>query len=241
MDKKFIGITLMFIIFIGVAFAATATLVMPGQVDTTIQSGVSIVAYLKTVNANIVTQTSQLTSTDVKDIKDLSQKTNALPVDTAAKAPVENKGAATVTWTNLLGGQTSAVIFPQVTIDGKPYQLRLGFQDRKLATLGNAFLIISVNRGEISCYLAGGTILNPSALVAPSALLFGWGEGHEVCEATTYKNFYALDATLSSNNSYKQFALTSPLIPTACNGKSFSQANAVKDASGMSVLTVTCE
>ncbi len=67
LKKLFIFGGILFIIVI--AFAATATLVMPGQIDTTIQTGKSIEFYLKNINSNIIgtyTQTAQIPITPPK-------------------------------------------------------------------------------------------------------------------------------------------------------------------------------
>ena len=215
-------------------FSGTSLVKDPNSVA--VVSGKSVIHYLEIINTKLLLQ-GVMARAESEQEKQLLREADAKVTEAAKKAT--GSGTAkdnsnvinTVNWTNLTAGNVSTVIFDPVKIDGVSYQLKLIYSDRKLLNLGVSTLYVYVNNNMVPCKFFGGSIINLG-----SRLRFGWGEGHDVCEATTYANKYAVDATLSSNGGYKQFSITSPLIPDSC-ADSISQDGA---NSATRVLEVKC-
>lgn len=247
MEIKNIAAIFILAILAGSAFAVVSiNAPVPGGAD--VAGGKSIVYYLEELNGKLLGQEQEIKQEQEQVAIEIESSANTVEkISEPGAAMTNNNRANKVKWSNLLKGQDAVIVFPKVDIKGEEKQLALSFGDRTLISGGVAWLVVSVNNEPIECYHSGGKILNYLGLSVgtffskyrPSTLVFGWGEGQELCEATAYSNRYALDATLSSSGSYKQFELVSPLIPYVCDGEVFSNDDATTE-DGKSILRVTC-
>jgi len=135
-----------------------------------------------------------------------------------------------VVWSEIMTTENSTIIFPPVSVQGVSKQLKLVYSPGSIT--GVDTVDVYVNNSKVPCYKFWGALLN----LSQSTLVFGWGEGHETCIATTINNNYVVDLTLSSQGNYVKFNIISPLIPDNCNNKTFSNST----ADSAKILRVSC-
>ncbi len=188
--------------------------------DKDVLSGQSLAYYLKVSNKKIIGDLGP----SVSELKgDIDGKTGS---DSGKKSngTAEVSGGASITWNNILPTRKSTIIFPSV--DGK--QLKLVFE--KSSWNGINYLSVYENDSKVDCYFnVWEGIWN--ALGGKNTLVYGLTDKKEVCDYAVNGKFI-VDAELDKSGSYYSFNITSPLIPTNCQGKTFSQIN--------DSLTVTC-
>jgi hypothetical protein len=252
MRKVFFGmVILLFITGLVLADSFVATVVeTEGTPEAVVYEGESIVYYLELLNGKLLSQTDSgaaiadekarkeaelgKTEEEIAQLVNESKSTVSGAQKTAknpAAEKVNTRWDNSSTWTSILGGSNSTIIFPPVIADGKSQQLKLVFMPR--GSDGIANIDPYINNEITKCYQGWGRFFNNWL---GSTIVLGWGEGQETCYATKIENRYFLDVKLSSSGGYSQLVIKSPLIPDACRGKTFSQDT----ADNQSILKVTC-
>ena len=213
---------------------SNAFILVNGEVGTTgesgeipvvvnVSSGLSVADYLKALDAGLVEASTAKQPTKEELAADAKAKATA-PVAAKSDAVATTKSTTSITWSGLLPSNGSTIIFPK---SEKGRQLKLVFKESSWNFI--KYVDVYVDGKEVDCYFnTFASIWNGFGGV--NTLVYGWGERHEVCDYAV-DGKYVVEAIRTSSSSPYSFKITSPILPSACNGKTFEQSSVNVNAS----------
>ncbi|MFA5763873.1 MAG: hypothetical protein WC915_03590 [archaeon] len=228
MDKRIFA--LLIVLILSFSFLMAATMVFPtiNSNTTPVESGQSIIYYLKVLNKQLVASSVSAELNDYSDEEREARANEAKQNMGSIKPPVVTDAIEkntnqinTFTWKNLRQGSENhaAIFFPFVKSKLNDTNRQLGLSFTANSIKKEQWVWAYVNGKEIPCYSGWSSIIN----VAKYPLRFTWWETDESCTFPIDGIDVVSISIKDSGTGGYDLIIKSPLIPDSCNGKEQTQ------------------